>query len=497
LSIPRRWSDLRLHWQKLLAWGGLSILSLFQFYTYGYRLDLSLGPRVILQPWLLRSGFIQYETAIDIHTPLMPFILALFQPLAPSGLFLAKLALIGLLSITLVLVFLIAGRHSGWLVGLGAATFFVLWSVTFGYPKLWHETFLAPLYMGVWLLYKPQAERTLIQRILAGFLCGLMVLVKQYGAVVAVAFLAWEIFTGLQLRRSLRKVLMDQIAFCLAAAAPVVVYIVWQAWTAGTLSGLWYWTVVYPLTSDYRDEVSQAITNAQALILVIAGLFLPAAAAAGLELRRRGDARWLWFGCGFILLVSASLTAYPRFNFFHLQPVLPLAGVLTAVTLGHNIKLNGLARVFMSTTAVAALLAWILCAAPSYQALVEAQQPRTILEYSPLVPLANAYRQSVGPEKCFFIFGDDEALSNLYYLTGCLPPRYWIFQYTWYMIPPVQQALLSSIRSSPPDYVFYFPGRNNIEKTAPEVLAYIQSNYSDTGKLDWSVGEVRLLKHRP
>lgn len=74
------------NWLPLLVLAGLSGLLIFQAYAYYYRLPLSLGPRVILQPWLLQHGFIMYENIVDMHSPLMPMILAALVPLIPNGL---------------------------------------------------------------------------------------------------------------------------------------------------------------------------------------------------------------------------------------------------------------------------------------------------------------------------------------------------------------------------------------------------------------------------
>ena len=78
-------------WLARLAWAILVGALLFQAYAYYFKLPLSLGPRVILQPWLLRHGFILYETAVDIHTPLMPLSIAALSSVIPDGLRLAKL----------------------------------------------------------------------------------------------------------------------------------------------------------------------------------------------------------------------------------------------------------------------------------------------------------------------------------------------------------------------------------------------------------------------
>src|SRR5512133_2113246 len=121
-TTTRNWATLGI----LLALLGLVT---FQGYAYYFRLTLSLGPRVILQPWLLRQGYLLYEQIADEHSPLVSLLLAAAAPLLPGdGPSLAKWALVLLLSATTLLVFWAGRRYGGSRAGLLAALFFVCWS---------------------------------------------------------------------------------------------------------------------------------------------------------------------------------------------------------------------------------------------------------------------------------------------------------------------------------------------------------------------------------
>jgi hypothetical protein len=65
------------------------------------------GSRVILQPWLVLRGFTIYGSLLDMHTPLMPFNLALVYGIAPSELRAAQITQVSLVTLTTLLVALV------------------------------------------------------------------------------------------------------------------------------------------------------------------------------------------------------------------------------------------------------------------------------------------------------------------------------------------------------------------------------------------------------
>jgi hypothetical protein len=112
----RRW----LPWLVLPAVAGLLAL---QAFAYAARLPLSLGPHVILEPWLLLQGYLLYEEIADLHSPLLPLLLSGVMPIFPDGLTMAKTVLVLTVSLSTFLTFLAGKRDAGWVGGLWAARF--------------------------------------------------------------------------------------------------------------------------------------------------------------------------------------------------------------------------------------------------------------------------------------------------------------------------------------------------------------------------------------
>jgi hypothetical protein len=500
VDVLRNWSSEAgiQRWLPLAVLSSLLGLLIFQVWAYYYQLPLSLGPRVILQPWLLWRGFVMYEDIVDLHSPLMPLVVATLTPLIPDGLNLAKLILVVLLSLSTLLTFVVGWRMTGWLGGLWAACFFVVWSPTFGFGKLWHESFLAPLYLLLFLFYDPSATRRSTQSCLfLGFLGGVAILFKQHAALVFAAFVLWNAFTTWYLHCSGSKLLREIGLMGLAAMVPILAYVFYQYAQAGSLGDFLYWTIGYSVTSDYKSLAAQLPTISQTRIVASSCLLVPAALFCGVDSKRKGDKAWLHLGLGLTLLATSSATAYPRFEFFHLQATLPLLVLVSALTFAYVLRSGIFGRFFAIGIALALSAFWLITAGSAYRPVATAPAQQSIWEYSDLVPLAQEIRQYIEPTDCIYIFPDDEATANLYYLLRCSPPRFWIFHYPWYMFDWIRNRIILTLDVDPPEWIAYFPGRWNAENRAPEIIEYLQDHYQRETSFQWARGEVWLLRRLP
>jgi hypothetical protein len=424
--------------------------------------------------------------------------------ICPDGLALAKIVLVVLISLSTVMTFLAGRRTMGWLAGLGAASFFVVWSPVFQFGKLWHETLLAPLYLLLLLFYDsyaaPHARRTLFFLGLAG---GIAMLVKQHAAIVFVAFVTWHAVMNWRALRSFSVVLQDTVVISLAGISPLIVFSVYHVLRAGTLANLLYWTISVNLINGYASAAAKPPTVAQLRALASACLLLPAAILGLTVPTRKDDRTRLHLGWGLLLLAASALTVYPRFEFFHLQPALPVVAWLSSVTLASAFRRRNChaawqsRRYLLTAVAVGLSVFWITTSGSAYQSVFREDQPQRVWEYTDLVPLAGEIRQRIGPTDCFYVFPDDEATANLYYLARCWPPNFWVECYPWYMLQPIRSRIVRALQERPPQWIVHFAGRWNIEDLAPEVIAYIQDNYEPDVELHWAQGEVWLLKRVP
>ncbi len=477
-----------------------AILAGFNSALYYFIQTLSLGPHVILEPWLINQGFRMYDQLADNHSPLMPLLLSLGQLVVPNGLSLARLALVGLIFLIGLLTFILARRIAGDLAGILAVIFFASWSQTFGYGKLWHETFLTPLYLLlliIWTPAKPAAKAaTLRKHGLYGLILGIGLLFKQQALFFLIGLVAYECLLAFLERRSGRRQAAEMGMLLLGAAVPSLIYIAVYVLTGGTLGQLWFWTVTYNDADllamlALPPTVSVLLSLAPAFILFVLFLikFLQ-------KLPQKPDA-FAHDGLLVLAFLSGTITAFPRFGTFHLQPMLP---VLAAVS---GLELVSLARSGMPAAAdsrgrtplvipVAFSVFWLTVGVLN---IANFAPPRKIIEYSNLPPLADQVRQEIGPDACVYLLPEDEANSNLYYLLKCLPPRFWAFtSYPWLSKDGLPEMELNALKTASPDWVLYFPTRWNVEEHNPALVAYVMSQYQKVEAINSLEGEVWLMK---
>lgn len=489
-------------------WWALAVLGvcvLIQAHAYASVLPLSLGPRVIMQPWLMTlPGHIVYEQIADQHTPLLPMVLSWFAPLPVEGWRLASLALVALLSLSTVLTWWAARRAAGPLGGVLAAVFFVCWTGPFDFGKLWHESFLAPLYVALLMLFRPTgATRSLASLGTAGVVCGIALLAKQQAALVLLAFAGWNLATGWRARRPARELVAGGLMICLSALAPLAVYGVFHAVRAGTVANLWHWVVEYNVASGYASLARLPPTLAEIREVAPAFALVPVAVLGVRDLVRRGNPEWETQGWGLLLAAASCVGVYPRYGAFHLQPLLPVLAWLSATAL---VRLRGAGgpptrdvpnsrRVFVVSAVVMGLLSLVPFVA-TYRAVLDPPWPRVIKEYSDLRPLATEVKKVIGGGGRLYVFPDDEATANLYYLLRTPPPRFWVFSYPWYMTAQTRQRILRALDVEEPRWVVRPVGRWETDRFAPDVVAYISDHYEVRARLLWAQGAVEVLERR-
>ena len=487
-----------------LAFTAVAVIVLVQAWAYYSVLPLSLGPRVIMQPWLMNQpGFLAYEQIADQHTPLMPLVISWFVPVAPDGWHLARVFLVALLSATTLLTWWGGRRVSGPLGGLIAAAFFVCWTGPFGYAKLWHESFLAPLYAALLILFRPPGPaRSPMSLAGAGAICGVALLAKQHAAAVLLAFIFWNLITGWLARRPWRELAASASLVSLSAAVPVTLYGMWHWWRAGTLANLWFWTVKFSFVSGYASLARQPATPADVWQVGPAFLIVLVALFGLIRHVRHGDPSWQPLGWALVLLAASGLTVYPRFEAFHLQASLPALGYLCASTLVPVRKTTGprgrglLVGVGPAAVAVTIGVTSIVALAGTCRSAVFPAGARVTHEYSDLEPLAAGIRRVIDSTGELCVFPDDEATANIYYLLRRPPRRFWVFTYPWYMIPPVRERILRTLGDAPPRWVVHPVGRWGVDRFAPDILAYLRDNYVARARLRWEQGTIEVLERR-
>ncbi|MFW6116750.1 MAG: hypothetical protein ACOC6F_03390 [bacterium] len=496
--------------RNTLGWGVSLVLAAAHALAYYSFLPLSLGPRVVLQPWLMQQGFLLYEHIADEHPPLLYLVLRVLQPLASDSLTVAKVVLVSSIFLVTLLAFWAGLRARDWVTGLASAFFFAIWSPTFGYGKLWHETFLAIVYAILLVLWsqQPTQARDKGIRPLTGLLLGVALLFKQHALAVLGALVLWDVFASWRTQAGLRRTLPRIASSVLVALLPLVCFAGYHFLRTGSVENFLFWTVTFNFINNYRDLASMGPQPGQLKALVPAFLLIIPFCVRWLKSVLTGKADRIWYsreGRVFVLLLAGSLTAYPRFGLFHLQPSLPPLAFLSALELTRSPVVPNLGatrrnkrRCLLLIGHLALIVLWIVHTSSAYHRPITSDRPRRIWEYTELVPLAEEVRQQIEPHDHIYVFPDDEATANLYYLLRRTPPDYWSpTSYPWFTLDILKPRIIDALDRASPEWVVYFPGRWSIEQHGKEILAYIQSHYQLSSQLAWAEGEVHLMERLP
>jgi len=257
---------------------------------------------------------------------------------------------------------------------------------------------------------------------------------------------------------------------------------------------------VYNAVSGFRSQAALAPTAQKVWLPSPAFALVPLSlvVTAIWTIRRDDAARPFWWGL--VLLLSAGLTAYPRFGTFHLQPVLPLLAWLSVVTLSEVcLRVRHLTRTFRWGAVGVVTTLWVWwgsVASPAYLPVFDSKTS-PVAEYSNLIPLAEVVGRHLSSGDRLMVFPDDEATANLYDVLERLPPDFWVMSYPWFMVDDVRSRLIRDLQADPPEWFVYFPGRWNIEAHAPDILAVMERDYVRFAALHWADQQGWLLRRRP
>ncbi len=282
---------------------------------------------MLTEPWLINQGLKHYSDIATHHAPLLTEFLALLYQACGS----APGVRMVLLFLTSLITAILLARAACRLAGPGAALFSIL-LFTFLWPfyggmNFWFDSFLPLFYLAAFVFLTE--KRSFGFAFFSGMAMGLAFLVKQHGGVVALVAMA------MILMRPGRIGVRAREAACFSGGVmlPVAAAVFWYAYT-GQLGDAFYWTILYNLSDHYVSMGSvrpPAGEIVRLLILAAPVLYFTGSALAAGGLRER----LTWdFLLAAVIGLSASLTVYPRWERWHLAPMVPFLVLCLAVSLG-------------------------------------------------------------------------------------------------------------------------------------------------------------------
>jgi len=95
------------------------------------------------------------------------------------------------------------------------------------------------------------------------------------------------------------------------------------------------------------------------------------------------------------------------------------------------------------------------------------------------------------------LFPTDESNANLHYILKRDPPHFFIYHYPWFMNNAwIKKSWIDSLESEKTPYVLYFPKSWDIEEYAPELIAYLNQNYSIIDNIEWHGTRIQIMQRK-
>lgn len=418
------------------------------------KLKFTAWPEMLLWPYLLVEGQMPYKDIAIAHTPLLVVALSVFYKLFETGILQLKVFTWLFVIATDLLLFYVTSKIWNKRISLAILAGYVFLQLLYDGNALWFDLALVPLSLiEFYLIYKNKY-------FLAGFMWVVMMLTKQ----TAIWFLI-PIVATLLTRKTFRK---NVTHFLLGSVLTSTVAIFSLAFF-DILPHFYNWAVHFGLF--ILPHSSGQINLPSIRNLIVAGfpflIFI-------LYFRQKKQSKiqlLFW-------VVAGSLGAYPRFEYFHLQPSLPYLAMVTAYTLKYYKPLGLYKKIFFFLYLVGFIYLFVNFFIRNFSEGVRFYE-------KDVVRVADYIMQNTKPGDKIFVLN---WWDSVYALTNTFPGSSpWVPQLEWYQEPSgIQEKEVLDLQTTKPKYIVFKPYEIvGLGAYIPKKLyEYVRVNYHVKDKID-------------
>ena len=419
-------------------------------------LKFTAWPEMSLWPYLIAKGWLPYKDIAIAHTPLMLIDLGIFYKIFGSGILQLKIFTWLLILIFDCLVFTLVRKL--WNIKAAFITLgvFAFWNLFYDGNGLWFD-----LYMGLMAFcsfYFARQKKWLW----TGVFWALAFISKQ----TAVWFLipiGLEMVNGKWLK--VKKNIRSFIPGTLAIIVPFIVILA----AFGILSDFWNWAVKFGIFILPKAQGQIQLPDFKNLAVAIFPflVFIPLVLKSG----RKNLDILLW-------AIAGGLGAFPRFEFFHFQPVVPFLAIATGLVFEKVKKEKKLFKPFVPVYITVSIILFAGFFMRNFKEGTRFYEANVVN----VITFVN-YNTKPG-DKIFVLNWWD----NIYALTDTLPATDpWVPQLSWYIeIPGVQEKMVEDLKANPPKMIIYNSyTMSGLSSYIPQkVYNFVTENYKLSGKVD-------------
>ncbi len=307
---------------------------------------------------------------------------------------------------------------------------------------LWVDSFIATLsLLGFYVLESGWTFKNNLTYFFSGLIFGVLLTFKQHGIFLCLAAGVWV----LNRRPSLQRLAW----FVIGGGLPMATILFWL-YKIGVFKDFWFWTVSHNLQGYTRLEGRWPVFGELARFL---SLVIPA-----LLLQKSKNVFHYFY------LFASLFYVFPRFGLIHAQITLP-------------ILIYTISRKLSPSVAIVLLTLGVFF---TFRVLVK-DTPGKIYFYDQSTQnTVNYVKENAKFGRPIYVYGVND---NIYHLTQTLPPqKTWIELLRGNIVPGVEDTIISTLKSDPPQFVLVdlqasIDGQK-IQEFTPLIYTYLQNNFS-------------------
>src|SRR3989344_6037285 len=432
--------------------------------------QFTLWPEMVVYPYLVNNGFLLYRDIINPYPPILSWFLAIFaKMLGYSPLSYQILTWILILIIDFSIFLITKKLFKKSFYALVSTAFFVIFSIPFGVNGIWFDLVQTPFIL--WTLYffyeflnSKTGSAIKVNLFVSFLLLTIAFFIKQQVFWIALLFLVLAL---LKYKFSLSKFLKNHypafLPFCALLLFHIFFFVI-----QGIEKDFAFWVFNFPLIASkipgyvLTPSVRQALT-VFALFVILIPVF-----------SKKPERFFL------IAALVLVLFAYPRFDYFHLIPLLAVISLLFGV------NIYSLANSKVSTKGIF-LVAVIFLGLFTLRYFQKYWHEESRFFEQNVLKNARVINLLVGEDKKIYL---QNAPDQLLVLSNTVPPKPWVDDFPWYLeVQNLQDKLIGSLDQDKPRYIIFQPyleeKKYELGSYRPgDIADYIDNNYVNLDKID-------------
>lgn len=433
--------------------------------------QFTLWPEMVVYPYLLNNNFLLYQDIINPYPPLLTWFLAIFAKIfgyhpVPYQILTWVVILIIDLSIFVISLKLFKKR----LYALASTLFFIILSIPLGINGLWFDLVQTPLILwSIFFFYKflntKNIKVTRYNFFVSFLLLTIGFFIKQQVFWVAILFL---VIGFSKYKFNIFKFLRNHYLAALPFSGLLILHLLYF-FMQGTLTDFVFWVFYFPafLASKMPGYILLPTVKQMLVVFALFILFIP-------TMIRRSQILFL------VTPVLLILFAYPRFDYFHLIPMLAAISVIFATNIDYLAKSKVSTKGFFLVAVIFLGLFALRYFQSHWQREIRFFE-RDVFKSARVIDLL------VGEsEKVYLQNAPDQLLP----LSGTLPTKPWADDFPWYLeAANLQERVVDGLDAEKPRFIIFRQylesGKYDLGSYRPDNIAdYIDNNYVNLAKID-------------